>query len=301
MVPVPTAARPFGALLTAMVTPMSPDGSVDLDAGVALAKHLVAHGHDGLVLNGTTGEAPTTHAPEKAELVRAVVEAVGEKAFVLAGAGSNDTAHAVRMAEQAADAGAHGLLVVTPYYSRPSQEGIYRHTVAVADATDLPVMLYDVPARTVVRYAPETLDRLAEHPRVVAVKDATGDAVGVLRARARTGLAFYSGDDPILLPYLAAGAVGLVSMAAHLVGDGLAEVIRAHDAGEPGRALEAFVALLPVIDLVCGSGNGALRSKAALHLLGLIPSPTMRLPQVAADEAETQHVRSVLASAGLLP
>lgn len=295
-----TPGRPFGALLTAMVTPMSPDGSVDVDAAVALAKHLVAHGHDGLVLNGTTGEAPTTHAPEKAELVRAVVEAVGDEAYVVAGAGSNDTAHAVRMAEQAADAGAHGLLVVTPYYSRPSQEGVYRHTVAIADATDLPVMLYDVPARTVVRYAPETLDRLAEHPRIVAIKDATGDVVGVLRGVARTGLAYYSGDDAVLLPFLAAGAVGLVSMAAHLVGDELAGVIRAFDDGRVAEAREAFVRLLPLIDLVCGSGNGALRAKTALHLLGLIPSPTMRLPQVAADADETEHVRGVLASAGLL-
>ncbi|NLE72136.1 MAG: 4-hydroxy-tetrahydrodipicolinate synthase [Actinomycetales bacterium] len=295
-----TPGRPFGALLTAMVTPMSPDGSVDVDAAVALAKHLVAHGHDGLVLNGTTGEAPTTHAPEKAELVRAVVEAVGDQAYVVAGAGSNDTAHAVRMAEQAADAGAHGLLVVTPYYSRPSQEGVYRHTVAIADATDLPVMLYDVPARTVVRYAPETLDRLAEHPRIVAIKDATGDVVGVLRGVARTGLAYYSGDDAVLLPFLAAGAVGLVSMAAHLVGDELAGVIRAFDDGRVAEAREAFVRLLPLIDLVCGSGNGALRAKTALHLLGLIPSPTMRLPQVAADADETEHVRGVLVSAGLL-
>lgn len=300
MAPASTAARPFGALLTAMVTPMKPDGAVDLEAAVALATHLVEHGHDGLVLNGTTGEAPTTHAPEKADLVRAVVEAVGDRARVVTGAGSNDTAHAVRMAEQAAEAGAHGLLVVTPYYSRPSQEGVYRHTVAVADATDLPVMLYDVPARTVVRYAPETLDRLAAHPRVVAVKDSTGDPVGVLRAVARTGLAFYSGDDPILLPYLAAGAVGLVSMAAHVVGDGLAEVIRAFDAGDTAKARAAFTELLPVVDLICGSGNGALRAKTALHLLGLIPSPAMRLPHVAADEAETEHVRSVLVSAGLL-
>ncbi len=298
---VPVTARPFGALLTAMVTPMTPEGSVDVAAGVALAKHLVDHGHDGVVLNGTTGEAPTTHAPEKAELVRAVVEAVGDRALVVAGAGSNDTAHAVRMAEQAAEAGAHGLLVVTPYYSRPSQEGVYRHTVAVADATDLPVMLYDVPGRTAVRYAPETLDRLAEHPRIVAVKDATGDPQTALRHIARTGLAWYSGDDGLLLPFLAVGAVGLVSMSAHLVGDELAAVIRAFDDGDVVKARALFVELLPVIDVVCGSGNGALRCKAALNLLGLIPSATMRLPHVGADPAETELVRDVLVSAGLLP
>lgn len=170
-----TPSRPFGAVLTAMVTPMREDGSVDLDAAVSLATHLVDHGHDGLVLNGTTGESPATHAPEKAELIRAVVDAVGDRAAVVAGAGSNDTLHAVRMAEQAADAGADGLLVVSPYYSRPSQTGVVRHIQAVADSTPLPVMLYDVPGRTGVRFAQPTLDALAAHERVVAMKDATGD------------------------------------------------------------------------------------------------------------------------------
>lgn len=294
-------ARPFGALLTAMVTPMGPDGSVDLEAAVALARHLVDHGHDGLVLNGTTGEAPTTHAPEKADLVRAVVEAVGDRAVVVAGAGSNDTAHAARMAEQAAEAGAHGLLVVTPYYSRPSQEGVYRHTVTVADATDLPVMLYDVPGRTVVRYAPATLDRLAAHERVVAVKDATGDVQGALHAIERTGLAWYSGDDGLLLPFLAVGAVGLVSMTAHLVGDELAATIRAFDAGDVAGARAQFLAVAPAIELICGSGNGALRSKLALALLGVIPSAAMRLPQVEAEPDEVAAVRAALVGAGLLP
>ncbi|MDO8120961.1 4-hydroxy-tetrahydrodipicolinate synthase [Isoptericola sp. b490] len=300
MVRTDTPGRPFGSLLTAMVTPMSPDGSVDVDAGVALARHLVDHGSDGLVLNGTTGEAPTTHAPEKADLVSAVVEAVGDRAHVLAGAGSNDTAHAVRMAEQAAEAGAHGLLVVTPYYSRPSQAGVYAHTAAVADATDLPVMLYDVPGRTVVRYAPATLDRLAEHPRVVAVKDATGDTQAALRAAARTGLAWYSGDDGLLLPFLAVGAVGVVSMAAHLVGDQLAAVIRAWDAGDHDAARRRFVDLVPVVDLIAGSGNGALRCKLTLHLLGRLPSASMRLPQVEADETEIAEVRDALVATGLL-
>ena len=299
MVPT-TPERPFGALLTAMVTPMASDGSIDLAAAVRLATHLVDHGHDGLVLNGTTGEAPTTHAPEKADLIRAVVEAVGHRAHVVAGAGSNDTAHAARMAEQAAEAGAHGLLVVTPYYSRPSQEGVYRHTVTVADATDLPVMLYDVPGRTVVRYSLATLERLASHARVVAVKDATGDVQGALRAIERTGLAWYSGDDGLLLPFLAVGAVGLVSMSAHLGGDELAAVIRAFDAGDVAAARTQFLAVAPVVDLICGSGNGALRSKLTLTLLGLLPGATMRLPQVAPDEAEVAEVRAALVAAGLL-
>lgn len=296
-----TPARPFGALLTAMVTPMTPAGDVDLDAAARLAVHLVDHGHDGVVLNGTTGEAPTTHAPEKADLIRAVVEAVGDRAVVLAGAGSNDTAHAVRMAEQAAAAGAHGLLVVSPYYSRPSQEGVYQHTVAVADATDLPVMLYDVPGRTVVRYSLTTLERLAAHDRVVAVKDATGDVQGAMRAIEATGLAYYSGDDGVLLPFLSVGAVGLVSMAAHLVGDELAAVIRAFDAGDVATARRTFLEVVPLIDVVCGSGNGALRSKLTLALLGLIPSHTMRLPQAAPDEQEVAEVRRALVAAGRLP
>lgn len=295
-----SSTRPFGSLLTAMVTPMTDDGSVDLSAAVALADHLVDHGHDGLVLNGTTGEAPTTHAQEKVDLVRAVVEAVGERAVVLAGAGSNDTQHAVRMAQQAAQAGAHGLLVVTPYYSRPSQEGIYQHTAAIVDATDLPVMLYDVPGRTVVRYAPATLQRLAEHPQVVAVKDATGDVHAALRAIDETGLAWYCGDDGALLPFLSVGAVGLVSMAGHLVGDALACVIREFDSGDPRAARTSFLSVLPAIDLVCGSGNGALRSKLALAQLGLIPTATMRLPHAAADADEIHAVRAGLVAAGLL-
>jgi 4-hydroxy-tetrahydrodipicolinate synthase len=297
--PVATA-RPFGSLLTAMVTPMADDGSVDLDAAASLAAHLVEHGHDGVVLNGTTGEAPTTHAAEKTDLIRAVVDAVGDRGLVVAGAGSNDTLHAVRMAEQAADAGAHGLLVVSPYYSRPSQEGVYQHTVAVADATDLPVMLYDVPGRTAVRYSPKTLQRLAVHARVVAVKDATGDVQAATHAIAETGLAYYSGDDGLLLPFLAVGAVGLVSMAGHLVGDGLAQVIREFDSGDTGIARATFLSVLPAINLICASGNGVLRAKLALALLGLIPTATMRLPQAAADEDEVGEVRAGLIATGLL-
>ena len=295
-----TSDRPFGSLLTAMVTPMRDDGSVDLDAAAALAVHLADHGHDGVVLNGTTGEAPTTHAPEKADLIRVVVDAVGERAVVVAGAGSNDTRHAVRMAEQAAEAGAHGLLVVSPYYSRPSQQGVYRHTLAVAEATDLPVMLYDVPGRTVVRYAPWALEKLGEHPRIVAMKDATGDVQGAVRLIASTGLAYYSGDDALLLPFLAVGAVGLVSMSAHLVGDELAAVIRQFEAGDVVGARKTFLSVLPVIDLICGSGNGALRSKLSLALLGLIPSTAMRLPQAEADDDEVREVRDALVSIGLL-
>jgi 4-hydroxy-tetrahydrodipicolinate synthase len=295
-----SSARPFGAVLTAMVTPMTPDGALDLDAAVRLATHLVDHGHDGLVLNGTTGEASTTHAPEKAELIAAVVEAVGDRASIVAGAGSNDTAHAVRMAEQAAEAGAHGLLVVSPYYSRPSQEGVYRHVVAVADSTPLPVMLYDVPGRTGVRFDAGTFDRLAVHERIVAVKDASGDLYGALTAIERTGLAWYSGDDTAYLTMLAHGAVGVVSVVGHVAGERLAQMTAAFDAGDHARALEVFRSIVPAIDALNGAGFQAVAAKAAVEALGLIPNRHMRLPLVAASDDEAEGVRAGVRAAGLL-
>jgi 4-hydroxy-tetrahydrodipicolinate synthase len=293
-------ARPFGAVLTAMVTPMTADGEVDLESAVRLATHLVDNGHDGLVLNGTTGEAPTTHAPEKAALIEAVVSAVGDRAWVVAGAGSNDTAHAVRMAEQAAEAGAHGLLVVSPYYSRPSQDGVYRHIRSVADSTDLPVMLYDVPGRTGVRISPATVARLAEHERVVAVKDASGDLYGAASAIARTGLAWYSGDDSAYLALLAHGAAGVVSVVGHVAGRRLAELTAAFDAGDHARALQIFFSIVPAIDALNGAGFQAVFAKAAVEALGLIPNRHMRLPYVAASADDVVTVRAGLRAAGLL-
>ncbi len=295
-----TPARPFGAVLTAMVTPMTPDGAVDLEAAARLAKRLVDDGNDGLVLSGTTGESPTTHAPEKQDLVHAVVEAVGDRAAVLAGAGSNDTDHALRMAEQAAEAGADGLLVVTPYYSRPGQEGVYRHVVAIAEAADLPVMLYDVPGRTGVRIAPDTYARLAAHERVVATKDATGDVYAAAKLAASTGLAFYSGDDGLLLPFLAHGAAGIVSVSAHAVAPQFAEVVRRFDAGDPAGALEVFLTTTPVIDALNGAGFQAVMAKAAVELLGVTDNRFLRLPNVAATEDDVALVRDALAAAGVL-
>ena len=295
-----TPDRPFGSVLTAMVTPFTADGALDIDTAVQLARHLVASGHDGLVLNGTTGEASTTHAPEKAELVQAVVEAVGDEAWIISGAGSNDTAHAVRMAEQAADAGAHGLLVVSPYYSRPSQEGVRRHVTAVADATDLPVMLYDVPGRTGVRFAAATLDALAEHDRIVAMKDASGDIFGAAKAIERTGLAWYSGDDGALLTLLAHGAVGIVSVTGHVAGPQLAAAVRAFDAGDHGEALRIFRSIIPAIDALNGAGFQAVAAKAALQALGILPERSVRLPLVPASDDELAQIRDGLRAARLL-
>ena len=296
----PTQTRPFGAVLTAMVTPMTPAGEIDFDAAVKVAKHLVDNGNDGIVLNGTTGESPTTHAPEKAELVRAVVDAVGDRAHVIAGAGSNDTQHAVRMAEQAAEAGAHGLLVVSPYYSRPSQEGLYRHIVAVTDATPLPVMIYDVPGRTGVRIAPATIERLAAHEQIVANKDASGDVYTAAKLIESTGLAWYSGDDALLLPLLAHGGAGIVSVAAHVVGPRFAQVVAAFDAGDNAAALAAFRSVTPTIDAINGAGFQAVMAKAALQLLGVTENRYLRLPYVAATDDEVAVVRAGLEASGLL-
>ncbi|MCA5893205.1 4-hydroxy-tetrahydrodipicolinate synthase [Isoptericola sp. NEAU-Y5] len=297
----PTPARPFGAVLTAMVTPMRTTGEVDLDSAARLAKRLVDDGNDGLVLSGTTGESPVTHAPEKAELVAAVVDAVGDRAFVVAGACSNDTAHAVRMAEQAAEAGAHGLLVVSPYYSRPTPEGLYRHFATVADSTDLPVMLYDIPGRAGVRISPATYERIAAHPRVVATKDATGDVAAAAGLRQATGLAWYSGDDSLLLPFLSHGAAGIVSVSAHLVGARFAEVVRRFDAGDHAGALDVFRTTLPVIEAMNGGGAQAVMVKAALELVGVLDNRELRLPNVAATDADVAEVRAALDAADILP
>ena len=295
-----TPARPFGSVLTAMITPMSADGAVDLAAAARLARHLADHGHDGIVVSGTTGESPVTHAEEKSDLIRAVVDAVGDRVVVVAGAGSNDTSHAVRMAEQAAEAGADGLLIVSPYYSRPSQEGIVQHTLAITEATGLPVMLYDVPGRTGVRFAPATLDRLAAHERIVAVKDATGDVSGAARTIQRTGLAWYSGDDSLFLALLAQGAVGVVSVVGHAAGRELAEISAAFLAGDNARALEVFRAIGPAIRALNGAGSQAVMAKAAVQILGITDNRLLRLPNIAASEDEALDVRAGLLAAGLL-
>src|ERR1700744_3510228 len=222
----------LGTLLTAMVTPFSADGSLDTAAAAKLATHLVDAGGDGLVVSGTTGESPTTTDAEKLELLRVVLEAVGDRARVIAGAGSNDTAHSVELAKASAAEGAHGLLVVTPYYSRPPQSGLIAHFPAVADATDLPVLLYDIPPRSVVPIDFETLRILAAHPNIVGVKDAKGDLHGGTQLMAETGLAYYSGDDALNLPWLAMGATGFISVISPLAAGQLRDLLSAFASGD---------------------------------------------------------------------
>jgi 4-hydroxy-tetrahydrodipicolinate synthase len=293
-------ARPFGAVLTAMVTPFDSSGGLDLEAAQRLAVHLVDHGNDGLVLSGTTGESPTTSDAEKEALLRAVLEAVGNRATVLAGVGTNDTAHTIELAEQAAKAGAHGLLVVTPYYNKPPTEGLVAHFTAVADATDLPVMVYDIPGRTGLRIGTPALLRLASHPRVVAVKEATGDLFAGSEVLAETGLAFYSGDDALNLAWLAHGAAGVVSVVGNVAGREYASMVRAVDTGDLPAARRLHARLIPAVRGIMTRTQGAITTKAALQLQGVLPTRTMRLPLVSATDAEVEQLRTDLSESGVL-
>lgn len=289
---------PFGRVLTAMVTPFAPDGSLDLDTAQVLADRLVSEGNDGLVVSGTTGEAPTTHRHEKAELLRVVVEAVGDRAHVVAGVGSNDTVHAVGMAQDAAKAGATGLLLVTPYYNKPPQAGVKAHVATVAEATDLPVMLYDIPGRAGIALAEETIVELAAHPQVVALKDAKLDLESTSWVLSRTDLAYYSGHDPWTLPLLALGAVGVVGTSTHVCGSRTQELVTAFLAGDVARARAVHESLLPIYTGIFRT-QGTILVKAALELLGL-PVGGVRLPLVPATEQEVDQLRADLRAAGLL-
>jgi len=290
--------RPFGTVLTAMVTPMHEGGALDFESAQRLAKYLVDNGSDGLVLSGTTGEAPTTHAPEKVDLIRAVRAAVGPDVIIMTGAGSNDTAHAVRMAEQGEEAGADGILALTPYYSKPTDAGVVAHFRAILGSTNLPVMLYDIPGRTGLAISDWALDQLAGQDRVVAVKDATGNVPQAAARIARTGLAWYSGDDPLNLDFLRAGAVGVVSVATHVVGRRMAEFFAAFAAGDDARAEHLHESLLPVYAAMF-NGPAAINAKSALASRGLIASRAMRLPLLPASDAEYAATIAALEAAGM--
>ncbi|MBW1601193.1 4-hydroxy-tetrahydrodipicolinate synthase [Streptomyces sp. JJ66] len=297
MAPTSTPQTPFGRVLTAMVTPFDADGAVDLDGAQRLATHLVEAGNDGIVVNGTTGESPTTTDAEKAQLVRAVVEAVGDRAHVVAGASTNDTAHSLKLARAAEQAGAHGLLAVTPYYNKPPQEGLYRHFTAIADSTGLPVMLYDIPGRSGVPINTETIVRLAEHPRIVANKDAKGDLGRASWAIAASGLAWYSGDDMLNLPLLSVGAVGFVSVVGHVVSPELRALLDAYLSGDVAKATEIHQKLLPVFTGMFRT-QGVITTKAALARQGL-PGGPLRLPLVELTDDETEQLRRDLAAGGV--
>ncbi|HVV76133.1 MAG TPA: 4-hydroxy-tetrahydrodipicolinate synthase [Mycobacteriales bacterium] len=290
---------PFGRVLTAMVTPFTADGALDTGAAAALASALVDDGNDGLVISGTTGESPTTTDEEKDRLLRAVVDAVGSRAHVIAGVGTNDTAHTIELAKHAEKAGAHGVLLVTPYYSKPPQEGLVAHFLAAADATGLPAMLYDIPGRSGVPLHTDTILRLAEHPRIVAMKDAKGDLPASTDVIARSDLAYYSGDDVLNLPLMAVGAVGMVSVASHACSPRMVELCDAVERGDLAEARRINASMWPAIMGIMTRTQGAIMAKAALELLGTIPSRRTRPPLLDATVEQVELLREDLRAAGL--
>jgi 4-hydroxy-tetrahydrodipicolinate synthase len=299
----PSAGRPggapFGRMLTAMITPMTADGALDADGAARLASYLVDDmRNDGLVISGTTGESPTTSNTEKDQLLRAVIDAVGDRATIVAGVGTNDTAHTIELARAAERAGADALLVVTPYYNKPPQNGLVAHFTAVADATGLPVMLYDIPGRTGTPITTESLVRLAQHPRIVAVKDAKGDLGASSQVMLGTDLVYYSGEDMLNLPMLAIGAAGFVSVVGHVVGDRLHEMIDAHAAGRVDEALAIHRELLPVFTGVMTRTQGVITTKAALRMLGL-PGGPVRPPLADATPQQVEQLRTDLVAGGV--
>ncbi|RLV48911.1 4-hydroxy-tetrahydrodipicolinate synthase [Nocardioides mangrovicus] len=293
-------AAPYGRMLTAMATAFAADGSVDLAGTAAIADHLLRHGHDGVVVSGTTGESPTTTVPEDGEILRAVKDAVGERGTVVAGIGTNSTAHSVELALQAEKVGVDAVLLVAPYYNKPGPAGILHHFTEVARATDLPVMLYDVPGRTGQAIPASVYEQARLLDTVTSVKHATGDPTATIALR-ELGYDVYSGDDGLLLGYLAHGACGLVSVVGHAAGEQLREVIARFDADEPQAALAAFTALVPAMTAMMGVANyGATTAKAALQLLGVLDNRNVRGPLVALDEVEVAALRESLEKAQLL-
>jgi len=288
---------PFGRLTTAMITPFKKDGEVDWSGVEKLAAHLVSNGHDGLVLNGTTGEAPTTSDDEKDEIIKVVRAVVGKDQYVFAGAGNNETSHSVEQAKRAAKAGADALLVVTPYYNKPPQAGVIAHFTAMADATDLPVVMYDIPGRTGIEIESDTIVKLFEHPKIAALKDAKGNVAATSWVIKRCGIPVYSGDDILNLPLLSVGAVGVISVCGHTIGSELKEMLDAWFAGNAKRALEIHQKLLPVFSGTFRT-QGAILTKAALNMMGL-PGGFTRLPLVDATDAQKAQLKEDFRQAGI--
>lgn len=293
-------SAPFGTVLTAMATAFAPDGSVDLEGTQRIARHLVDHGHDGLVVSGTTGESPTTTKEEDGDTLAAVREAVGPDVKLVAGVGTNDTSTSVWLAQQARKQGADGVLLVTPYYNKPGQRGIVQHFRQVVDAAELPVMLYDVPGRTGSSIALESYAEMASWEPVVAVKDAVGDFPRAAKI-VDLGYALYSGDDVNTLGFLAHGAVGVVSVAGHVAGDDIAEMIASFRSGDHDGALAIYHRMLPAFEAIMGVPNyGATTAKAALELLGVLDNRRVRSPLVPLDDDEVAALRAGLEASRLL-
>lgn len=293
-----TGAETFGTISVAMVTPFDQEGNLDIKAAVSLAAHLVEQGCDSLVLSGTTGESPVTSVTEKLELITAVRREVGDDVRLVAGSGTNNTKSTIELSQRSADAGADGLLVVTPYYSKPCQEGVFRHFTAVADAVDIPICLYDIPSRSVIPIESETIRRLAEHPRITAVKDAKGNMYEGSKLMAETGMAWYSGDDPLNLPWLSVGATGFISVIGHVAAAQLKKLRDAVNSGDFSTAREISVSLSPLIT-ASGRLGGVSFAKAALQLQGHnVGEP--RLPNISPNNEQMKQLADDMRAAGVL-
>ena len=295
----------FGEVLTAMVTPFAKDGSLDVAAARSLAAYLVEHGSDGLVVCGTTGESPTLSHAEKIALFEGVLEEVGDRATVIAGTGSYDTAESIELTKEAGDLGVDACLIVTPYYSKPPQNGLLAHFSAIADASLVPLMIYDIPGRTGRRVERPTMIELAAHERMVAVKDAVGDAAETallrseLDAAGHSDFEIYSGDDPLLLPHLAAGACGIVSVCSHLIGPQLKQIFSAWSDGKVDEARRIYLEVLPLMQVIMGVTASPIPVKAAVGMLGIeVGDP--RLPLVPPTDEERKAITEALKGAGLL-
>lgn len=288
---------PFGRLITAMVTPFTKEGEIDWNGLERIADHLVSTGHDGIAVNGTTGEAPTTSDEEKDQIIRTVRKVVGDKIKIIAGAGNNETSHSVEQAQNAAKAGADGLLVVTPYYNKPPQAGVLAHFTAMANATDLPVMMYDIPGRTGIEIESDTIVKLSEHKNIAALKDAKGNPAATSWVIKRCAIPVYSGDDILNLPLLSVGAVGFVSVCGHTVGAELKAMLDAWFSGNSQKALEIHQKILPVFTGTFRT-QGAILTKAALNLMGL-PGGHTRLPLVDATDAQIAQLKIDLQAGGI--
>ncbi|WP_293847941.1 4-hydroxy-tetrahydrodipicolinate synthase [uncultured Brevibacterium sp.] len=284
----------FGTVGTAMITPFAPNGAIDYDAAQVVANYLVQQGNDMLVVSGTTGESPTTTDEEKQQLLKVVRSAVGDHVKIVAGVGTNVTSHSIELAKQAQSAGANGLLVVTPYYSKPSQDGIRAHVEMIADSTELPVMLYDIPGRSGIPMESETLIRMGEHPRVLAVKDAKGDIAASTDVMTRSDLVYYSGEDALNLPLMAAGAIGLVSVVGHVAAKDLARMVDSVHNNDLMQARHVAANLVPTVDAVMNHMPGVVAAKAALELAGIIQHRGTRLPVLPATDDQVEFLRSKL-------
>jgi 4-hydroxy-tetrahydrodipicolinate synthase len=287
---VSTSSNPFGQVLVALVTPFTADGEVDW-AGVE--KHIddvITAGADGIVVTGTTGETSTLTDPEKIRLVEIGKDVASGRAKIITGGGSNETAHAMQLAKQSEKAGADGNMIVTPYYNKPTQAGVLTHFRMIADATDLPVILYDIPGRTGIPIAYETILRAAKHPNILAVKDAKGDMAQASRVLNQTDLLYFSGDDPNVLPHLSIGATGLIGVTANIAATPYRQMVDAVNAGDLKTATAAHKQLEPLVRAVMTHVPGTVAAKYILHGLGRISSPRVRLPLVGPEEWEAAQI-----------